>query len=79
MTDDTGRSVFIAGWGRPGRSDWKAVLVLAFDADEARVLVAEAYPDRFPPDHAFPASEATARSVLSGDADPTISQLPVLR
>lgn len=77
--DESGRSVFIVAWGRPGRSDWQAVLVVAYDADEARALVADAYPDRFRPQHAFPAAEATARAVLAGRDDPTVAHLPVLR
>jgi hypothetical protein len=79
MTDADGRSVFIVSWGRPGRSDWQAVLVLAYDPDEARTVVGEAYPDRFRPDNAIPASAATARSVLDGTPDPTVSHLPLLR
>lgn len=79
MNDESGRSVFIVGWGRPGRSDWQAVLVLAHDGDEACAVVADAYPDRFRPQHALPASDATARAVLSGRDDPTIGNLPVLR
>ena len=73
------RSVFIVAWGRPGRSDWEAVLALAHDADEARAVVAEAYPERFRPPHAFAASEATTRAVLAGRDDPTVTHLPVIR
>jgi hypothetical protein len=78
-TDESGRFVFIVAWGRPGRSDWEAVVALAYDADEARALVSEAYPERFRPPHAFAASAATARSVLTGRPDPTVSHLPVVR
>jgi hypothetical protein len=79
MSDEHGRSVFIVGWGRPGRADWQAVLVLAHEADEACALVADAYPERLRPQHALPASDATARAVISGLDDPTIGNLPVLR
>ncbi len=79
MHDESGRSVFIVGWGRPGRSDWQAVIVLAYDADEARALVGDAYPERFRPQHALPASKATAQAVLSGHDDPTITHLPIVR
>jgi hypothetical protein len=76
--DEAGRSVFLVSWGRPGRSDWQAVLVVAHDPDEARTRVAEAFPERFRPQHALPAAEATTRAVLAGRHDPTVSHLPVL-
>jgi hypothetical protein len=75
----TDGAVFIVAWGRPGRSDWQAVLTVAHDADEARARVAAAYPDRFRPPHAFLASAATTRAVLTGEDDPTVTHLPVLR
>lgn len=64
-TDDAGRFVWMVTWGRPGRADWRAALVLAYDVDEARVVAADAQPDRMRPQEAFLADDSTARAVLS--------------
>jgi hypothetical protein len=77
--DKQGRHVFVVTWGRPGRRDWRAVLVLAYDPDEACVTARAAYPDLLPPEAAVPASPATARAVLSGRPEPTAANLPILR
>lgn len=69
-TDDTGRFVWMVTWGRPGRADWRAALVLAHDVDEARVVGADARPDRMRPQEAFLADDTTARAVLSNEAGP---------
>ena len=63
-------------WGRPGRRDWQAVLVLAFDAEEACAIARGAYPALLPPDAAVLAAEATARSVMAGEP---VANLPVVR
>lgn len=81
-TDEAGRFVWTVTWGRPGRADWRAALVLAYDVDEARVVAAEAQPDRMRPQEAFLADDSTARAVLSREAsaDPAAAPLtlPVL-
>lgn len=69
-TDGAGRFVWMVTWGRPGRADWRAALVLAYDVDEARVVAADAQPDRMRPHEAFLADDSTARSVVSNDAAP---------
>jgi hypothetical protein len=73
--DDDGRVVWIITWGRPGRVDWLAVLVTAFDPDEALEVARRAYPDRLPPDSAVLASPSTARAVFGGQR---VGQLPVV-
>lgn len=78
-SDDRGRFVWTVTWGRPGRADWKAVLVLAHDAEEARLLAAEARPEWLRPQEVFLASEATARAVLVPDGADTPVTLPVVR
>ena len=77
--DEAGRAVFVVTWGRPGRRDWRAVLVLAYEADEALAVARHAYPELLPPDAAVLAADATARSVLAGSPDPTVAHLPLLR
>ena len=79
-TDDTGRFVWMVTWGRPGRADWRAALVLAYDVDEARVVAADAQPDRMRPREAFLADDSTARTVLAGEvaAGAVPLALPVL-
>lgn len=79
-TDDAGRFVWMVTWGRPGRADWRAALVLAYDVDEARVVAADAQPDRMRPQEAFLADDSTALAVLSDDARPGVVPLalPVL-
>lgn len=77
-TDDAGRYVWVVTWGRPGRRDWRAVLVKAFDADEARHAARDAYPELLPPEGVVLAAPATARSVLDGRPDPTVRHLPLL-
>jgi hypothetical protein len=76
--DEQGRYVWVVTWGRPGRRDWQAVLVLAFEADEARAVARLAYPHILPPDAAVLAAPATARSVLDGTPLATVAHLPVL-
>ena len=78
QVDGAGRHVWVVTWGKPGRRDWRAVLVLAYEADEARALAHDAFPDLFPPDAAVLAADATARSVLAGSPDATVAHLPVL-
>jgi hypothetical protein len=77
-TDDEGRYVWVVTWGRPGRIDWKAVVVLAYEGEEARQIARAAMPDRLPPDAAVLAAPATARSVLAGTPDPAVAHLPLL-
>lgn len=67
-TDIAGRFVWVVTWGRLGRADWQAALVLAYDVDEARVIAADARPDRMRPQEAFLADDSTARTVLFPDA-----------
>ena len=79
-TDDSGRFVWTVTWGRPGRADWKAVLVLAYDADEAVVLASAARPDWLRPQEVFLAAEPTARAVLDPEAVADVPvTLPVVR
>lgn len=78
-TDEWGRFVWTVTWGRPGRSDWRAVLVVAHDADEALALASRAHPDWFRPHEVFLAGEATARAVLDPDSAEVPVTLPVLR
>lgn len=78
-SDEWGRFVWTVTWGRPGRADWKAVLVVAHDADEALVLATSARPQWLRPQEVFLASEATARAVLDPDAADVPVTLPVLR
>lgn len=68
MADAAGRHVWVVTWGRPGRVDWKAVLALAYDPEDALALARRRYPDLRPPDAAVPAAASTARSVLGGEA-----------
>ncbi|MBV8960813.1 MAG: hypothetical protein JOZ37_09850 [Actinobacteria bacterium] len=63
-------AVFVVGWGRLARSDWKSVLVKAHDPDEAMAIAAEAFPDRLRPEYAVHATEALERAVLNGDPLP---------
>lgn len=77
-TDDQGRYVWVVTWGRPGRIDWRAVLVMAYDADEARQHAVTANPHLLPPDGVVLAAASTARSVLDGTPDPTVRNLPLL-
>lgn len=63
-------AVFVVGWGRLARSDWKSVLVKAHDPDEALAKAAEAFPDRLRPEYAVHATEALERAVLDGEPLP---------
>jgi len=63
-------AVFVVGWGRLARSDWKSVLVKAHDPDEAVAIAAEAFPDRLRPEYAVHATEALEQAVLNGDPLP---------
>ncbi|MBW3667634.1 MAG: hypothetical protein KY443_00355 [Actinobacteria bacterium] len=76
-TDEAGRFVWTVTWGRPGRADWRAALVLAYDPDEASVVAADAQPDRMRPQEAFLADDTTARAVLlrKGNADPAAAPI----
>jgi hypothetical protein len=76
--DAAGRHVWVVTWGRPGRRDWKAVLVFAYEADEARHIARDAYPGLLPPDAAVLAAPATARAVLRGEPSGTATHLPLL-
>ncbi|HEX9968872.1 MAG TPA: hypothetical protein VGB03_01940 [Acidimicrobiales bacterium] len=78
-TDDEGRFVWMVTWGRPGRADWHAALVLAYDVDEARSVAADTQPGRFRPREAFLADEPTARAVLTPEANAApFVRLPLL-
>jgi hypothetical protein len=77
-TDDAGRYVWVVTWGRPGRMDWRAVLVKAYDAEEARQAARDEYPHLLPPEGVVLAAPATARSVLAGRPDATVKNLPLL-
>ncbi|HVF74291.1 MAG TPA: hypothetical protein VM938_04530 [Acidimicrobiales bacterium] len=78
--DDGGRFVWTVTWGRPGRADWKALHVLAYDADEAVVLASAARPEWLRPQEVFLAAEATARAVLDPEAAADVPvTLPVVR
>lgn len=71
--------MWMVTWGRPGRADWQAALVLAYDVDEARTVAAAAQPGRLRPQEAFLADEPTARAVLTPDeASAPFLRLPVL-
>jgi len=59
-------AVFVVGWGRLARSDWKSVLVKAHDPDEAVAIAAAAYPDRLRPEYAVQATPALEQAVLEG-------------
>ena len=78
-TDESGRFVWTVTWGRPGRADWKALLVLAYDEDEAVVLASSARPEWFRPQEVFLAADATARAVLAPDNADVPVTLPVVR
>jgi hypothetical protein len=71
--------VWVVGWGRLARSDWRAVLVTAYDSEEAIALAAGAFPDRLRPEYAVLASDALTRAVLAGDRLPPLWQGQVLR
>jgi hypothetical protein len=81
-TDESGRFVWTVTWGRPGRADWKALHVLAYDEDEAVVLASGARPEWLRPREVFLAAEPTARAVLvptaAAGADVPVT-LPVVR
>ena len=78
LTDEQGRAVWLVTWGHLYRSDWQAVLVKAYDPDDAIRLTAEALPERVRPAHAVLASEPIARAVLAGERPPAAPQLRVL-
>jgi hypothetical protein len=78
LTDEQGRAVWLVTWGRLYRSDWQAVLVKAYDPDDAIRLTAEAVPERLRPTQAVLASEPIARAVLAGERPPAAPQLRVL-
>lgn len=58
--------MFVVGWGRLARSDWKSVLVKAHGPDEALNIAAEAFPDRLRPEYAVQATQALEQAVLGG-------------
>jgi hypothetical protein len=66
------RHVFLVTWGQLYRHDWEAVLVKAHDADEARVIAGDAYPERYRPQNIVLASPAVTRAVLAGDRPPGV-------
>lgn len=76
--DDQGRHVWVVTWGRPGRRDFRAVLVLAYEAEEARRVAHEAHPHLLAPDAAVLAAPATARAALAGAPSATRNQLPLI-
>ena len=78
LTDDQGRSVWLVTWGHLYRSDWEAVLVKAYDPEDAVRVAAEALPDRLRPQQAVLASEPVARAVLAGERPPAAPQLRVI-
>jgi hypothetical protein len=78
LTDEQGRGVFLVTWGHLYRADWQAVLVKAFDEEDAVRAVAEAYPERLRPQQAVPASEPIARAVLAGERPPGAPGLAVI-
>lgn len=71
--------VWTVTWGRPGRADWKAVLVVAHDPDEALATAMEARPEWLRPQEVFLASDAVARAVLDPERADTPVTLPVVR
>ena len=71
-------AVFVVGWGRLARNDWKSVLVTAHDPDEALAKAAEAFPERLRPEYAVHATEALERAVLDGKLLPPFWQGAVL-
>ena len=71
-------AVWVVGWGKLARSDWKSVLVKAHDPDEAMAIAAEAFPDRLRPEYAVQATEALERAVLEGEPLPPFWQGAVL-
>ena len=77
-TDDQGRFVWVVTWGRPGRVDWRAVLVLAYDADDARQRARHEYPHLLAPEGVVRANPATAAAALEGRSDPAVANLPLL-
>lgn len=77
-TDAEGRYVWVVTWGRPGRVDWRAVLVKAYDAEEAKQAACDAYPHLLPPEGVVLAAPSTARSVLAGRPDASAKNLPLL-
>jgi hypothetical protein len=78
LSPPDGRTVWLVTWGRPARSDWAAVLVVAFDPDEAMAVATERFPDRWQPTTAVPAAAPVARAVLAGEPLPAQSRFEVL-
>jgi hypothetical protein len=54
------------------------VLVKAHDPDEAMVVAAERFPERWKPTTAVPAAEPVARAVLAGETLPPQSRFEIL-
>jgi hypothetical protein len=78
QTDERGRAVWLVSWGHLYRSDWQAVLVKAYDPEDAIRVAAEALPERLRPEQAVLASEPIARAVLAGERPPAAPQLRVI-
>ena len=78
LTDDRGRFVWLVSWGQMHRTDWRAVLVKAYEADEAIAVASAAFPDRLPPDRAVLAAEPTARAALEGTRAEASSRLELI-
>lgn len=62
--------MWLVAWGQLFRSDWGAVLVRAYDEEDALAIVAEAYPERWRPRHAFLATDVVASAVIAGEPPP---------
>lgn len=78
LTDEHGRAVWLVSWGQMHRTDWRAVLVKAYDADEALAVAREKFPERLPPDRAVLAAEPTARAALDGTRTAAASRLDLI-
>jgi hypothetical protein len=78
LTDEQGRAVWLVTWGHLYRSDWEAVLVKAYDPDDAIRVAGEALPERLRPRQAVLASEPIARAVLAGKRPPAAGQLQII-
>ena len=78
VTDETGRFVWLVSWGQLHRTDWLAVLVKAYDPDEAIAVARDHYPDRLPPESAVLAAEPTARAALDGTPTAAASRLELI-
>lgn len=71
--------MWVVTWGRPGRVDWHAAYVVAFDPDDALVVARSHRPELLPPSAAAPATSSAAAEVLAGRMPAGARRLPVLR